>query len=101
MIRGSSQFIDLTTSSEVIDALGGTSAAAELASQGAPGGVCSLPSVSNWRRAGRLPSYTFLLFTVELNARGYRAPSMLWGIAPACAAGAEPGETAAGDGALS
>jgi hypothetical protein len=100
VIRSPAQFIDLATASEVIDALGGTSAAAALASQGAPGGFCSLPSVSNWRSSGRLPSYTFLLFTVALNARGYRAPSMLWSIAPVPDP-ATTEETAAGDGGLS
>ena len=100
-IRSPSEFIDLETSSEVIDALGGTSAAAALASPGAPGGVCSLPSVSNWRVSGRLPPYTFLLFTTALNGRGYRAPSMLWGIAPVLDPGAVTAEeTAAGDGAV-
>lgn len=100
MIRGSAQFTDLATSSEVIDALGGTAATAALASPGAPRGVCSLQSVTNWRSAGRLPAYTFLLFTTALNARGYRAPSMLWGIAPVGGAATRSEETA-GDGASS
>src|SRR4051794_6965420 len=100
-IRDSSQFTDLTTSSEVIDALGGTSAAATLASRGAPGGFCSLPSVSNWRSAGRIPPYTFLLFTTELIARGYRASPMLWSIAPTARVEPRETSTAAGDGAAS
>jgi hypothetical protein len=82
MIRAHEPFRELTTSSEVIDAVGGTAAAAALAATASPTGICSLPSVSNWRSSGRLPPYTFLVFTNELATRGFRASSMLWGIAP-------------------
>lgn len=63
----------LQTSDEVIDALGGTTAAAKL--------VGKLPqSINNSRRSGRLPADTFLIFSEALKARSKRAPTSLWGI---------------------
>lgn len=63
----------LKTSDEVIDALGGTARVAELTHR--------LPqSVSNWRKAGRLPSDTFLIISGALKSKGMAAPPSLWGI---------------------
>lgn len=67
----------LLTASDVIDAVGGTAAAAALTHQR------SLSNVSNWRATNRLPPKTYLQFSAELSARGLSASPTLWGIAPA------------------
>lgn len=76
VIRTDPETVELTTASAVIDAVGGTGAAQKLARKKTP------QVVVNWRASGRLPADTFLIFQTELKARGYTAPSMLWGIAP-------------------
>jgi len=81
MIRRSSELKVLGTSGEVIDALGGTSNTARIAASVSPSG-CSPQRVTNWRGSGRLAPFTFLIFTDELTARGFRAPPELWGIKP-------------------
>ena len=63
----------LTTADGVIDAVGGTAAAATLTGS-------SQQSVSNWRSNGRLAPPTFLIFIAELASRGMTAPPSLWGI---------------------
>lgn len=63
----------LHSADDVIDAVGGTSAAARLAR-------ASIASVSNWRNAGRLPPRTFLIFRRALAVIGAAAPAALWGI---------------------
>lgn len=63
----------LNTASEVIDAVGGTAAAARLTG-------ASMGSVTNWRAAGRMPATYFLVFQLALAEQGFAAPSMLWGI---------------------
>jgi hypothetical protein len=83
MVIRSGPLLDLTTASEVIDALGGTAKTATLAAPFSPKRTCSLQSVTNWRSNGRLAPYTFLIFKTELEARGFSAPPMLWSIAPA------------------
>lgn len=65
----------LGTAGAVIDALGGTGAAARLAN-------ASISSVSNWRRNGFLHPRTFLIFTATLEAIGASAPPALWRIDP-------------------
>ena len=85
VIRTSDDLAELATASEVIDALGGTAAAAALAARVYQSVKPSLSAVSNWRKAGRLPAATFLVFTTELAGRGYRASPTLWSIAPASA----------------
>jgi hypothetical protein len=77
MIRSSTDLKELTTASAVIDAVGGTVAAQKLTQRR------FMQSISNWRSSGRLPPDTFLIFSEELVARGFRAPSTLWGITPA------------------
>lgn len=64
---------NLGTSSEVIDALGGTSATARLTGR-------KPQHVTNWRASGRLPADTFLIVKKELKAIGHDAPPSLWGI---------------------
>lgn len=61
----------LETTDAVIDAVGGTSAAAGLFG-------FDPRRVSNWRKAGRFPPETFLVLTAALRAIGKTAPSTLW-----------------------
>jgi hypothetical protein len=63
--------MNITTVDDVIDALGGTAAIAEMTS--------ALPTaVYNWRAAGKFPTDTYLLIQDELRARGRVAPDHLW-----------------------
>jgi len=63
----------LTTTTAVMDALGGNLAVAEITS--------SKPkAVSNWRRASTFPSNTYLALTEALLAKGKTAPASLWGM---------------------
>lgn len=64
----------LKTAGEVIDALGGTQATANLTGRKAQ-------HVTNWRASGRLPASTFLVLSKELEERGKSAPPSVWGIA--------------------
>lgn len=65
----------LHTAGEVLDALGGGSAAARL--------VQSSPqSMTNARASNRLPYSSFLIFSGELARRGLQARPELWGIKP-------------------
>ena len=59
---------------EIILGLGGTVVVAKLA------GV--VPSaVSNWRRLGRFPARTYILFSGRLAGMKKSAPGYLWGLA--------------------
>jgi hypothetical protein len=61
------------TSGDVIDALGGTSAVADLTG--------SKPSaVSNWRTFGAFPPKTYLVLIEALAAAKHEAPASLWGM---------------------
>jgi len=62
----------LTTVDEVIEALGGTAAAASLA------GV-SAPAVSNWRERGKIASDKFLLIREALAASGREVDGSVFG----------------------
>ena len=64
----------LKTASDVIDALGGTPATANLTGRRAQ-------HVTNWRATGQLPANTFLVISKELEARDQSAPASLWGMA--------------------
>ena len=64
---------NLKSADEVIDALGGTVATADLTGRKAQ-------HVSNWRASGRLPANTFLVISKELSERGKNAPPSIWGI---------------------
>lgn len=63
---------DLQTAGEVIDALGGTTATAEITGRKAQ-------HVSNWRASHRLPANTFFILRDELAKAGKTARPELWG----------------------
>jgi len=64
---------ELSTTSEVLDALGGNVAVAELTG--------SKPkAVWNWRGFETFPSNTYVAMTEALLAKGKTAPSSLWGM---------------------
>lgn len=65
----------LTTTSQVIDALGGNKAVEALTG-------CSPQVVSNWRRFDTFPASKFVLMTSALAAVGKHAPASLWGMSP-------------------
>lgn len=64
----------LSTISEVIDALDGPSAIARLTKR-------TPQAVTNWRAEGRMPAKLYLVMTDALRSRGKRAPADLWGLA--------------------
>lgn len=63
----------LKTVDEVIDAVGGTGAAARLTDK-------KPQHVSNWRSEKRIAAETYLIFKDELANRNLKASSVLWGI---------------------
>jgi len=64
---------ELSTTSEVMDALGGNLAVAELTG--------SKPkAVWNWRGFETFPSNTYVAMTEALLAKGKTAPASLWGM---------------------
>lgn len=63
----------LSTVDEVIEAVGGTAAAAGIA------GV-SPPAVSNWRGRGRIPSEKFMIFAAALRGLGKEASPDVFGM---------------------
>lgn len=69
----------LATVDDIIDAVGGTRAAASLA------GV-TLPAVSNWRERRRIPSEKFMIFAEALREVGKEAPPELFGFKSAAEA---------------
>lgn len=64
---------ELATTSEVMDALGGNAAVAELTGS-------TLKAVWNWRGFETFPSNTYVAMTDALRARGKTAPASLWGM---------------------
>lgn len=62
---------ELVTTSEVIDALGGTTRVARLTGR-------KLAAVSNWRDKASFPPATFLVMQHELRDVGASAPVSLW-----------------------
>ena len=63
----------LTTTSAVIEALGGYLAVSEITG--------SKPkAVSNWPRFETFPAKTYVALTSALSARGMTAPPSLWGM---------------------
>lgn len=65
----------LETVDQVLDALGGSTAAAALAGRNA-----KVAHASNWRAAGRMPPRTLLIFRARLAELGLTAPAALWGV---------------------
>lgn len=70
----------LSSASEVMDALGGNGAVAELTGS-------TNKAVWNWRASGSFPSNTYVVLTDALRAIGKTAPDSLWGMK---AANSEP-----------
>jgi hypothetical protein len=64
---------ELVTTNAVIDALGGTAAAAWLTRRGQS-------AASNWRQASRFPPSTYLAMHSALAEKGLSAPAWLWGM---------------------
>lgn len=58
---------------EVIDALGGIHAVAELTGR-------KYAAVHNWHASGRFPPNTYVTLTSALAAQGKTAPAALWGM---------------------
>lgn len=69
----------LSTTIEVMDALGGTSAVAKLTGR-------TYAAAFNWRKAKRFPTNTFLVINSALAKKGKSAPKMLWRMPEAVAA---------------
>jgi hypothetical protein len=63
----------LSTTVEVIEALGGTTAVAALTGR-------TYPAAFNWRGATRFPANTYITITRALEAKGKTAPPSLWGM---------------------
>ena len=70
--REYSQFV-LKTVEAIIEALGGSSAAAELAGVG-------MSAVSNWKSRGTIPAELFVVFSRVLERHGNRADPSLFGM---------------------
>lgn len=66
----------LTSAAEVMDALGGTAAVAELTNR-------KISAVSNWRAFKKFPANTYVTMKDALAAKGKQAPDSLWGMADA------------------
>jgi hypothetical protein len=64
---------ELTTTSDVMDALGGNLAVAELTQS-------TVKAVWNWRGFETFPSNTYVAMTEALLAKGKSAPASLWGM---------------------
>lgn len=63
----------LTTTSAVMDELGGNQAVAELTGS-------TVKAVWNWRNSDTFPSNTYVALTSALLAKGKTAPATLWGM---------------------
>lgn len=67
---------NLTSAVEVIDALGGTSAVADLTHR-------KYTAAFNWRSFNAFPPNTYIVMTGALAAIGKTAPASLWGMVAA------------------
>lgn len=67
---------NLTTTGEVIDALGGNAVVAEMTK------AKNKNVIYNWRAAGKFPANTYILFQSELRHRNLTAPDRLWAMRP-------------------
>jgi hypothetical protein len=72
----------LISTKDVIDALGGISAVADLTGR-------KYSAASNWPNFTKFPANTYLVLTRALAARGLRAPASLWGMIEASATPSE------------
>lgn len=64
---------ELSTTSQVLDALGGNGAVAEITGS-------TTKAVWNWRGFNTFPSNTYVAMTEALLAKGKTAPASLWGM---------------------
>jgi hypothetical protein len=64
---------EFTTTSTVIDALGGNTAVADLTGS-------NPKAVWNWRGFTTFPSNTYVVMIAALEAKGMSAPASLWGM---------------------
>ena len=64
---------ELSTTGEVIDALGGVPAVSELTGS-------TYKAVFNWKGFDNFPSKTYLVMTGALASKGKTAPASLWGM---------------------
>lgn len=64
---------ELSTTSDVLDALGGNAAVADLTGSKAK-------AVWNWRKFETFPSNTYVAMKQALLAKGKTAPASLWGM---------------------
>ena len=62
---------ELETTAEVMEALGGINAVAEITGQ-------KYKAAANWKAFEAFPSRTYLVMTQELARKGLRAPASLW-----------------------
>lgn len=67
---------ELTTTAEVMEALGGIAPVAELTGR-KYGAAC------NWKGFAKFPADTFVVLQDALRERGLTAPASLWGMVPA------------------
>lgn len=65
--------LEISSTSEVMDALGGNGAVAELTGS-------KNKAVWNWRGSETFPSNTYVVMTEALRAIGKTAPASLWGM---------------------
>ena len=67
---------ELSTTAEVIDALGGISAVARLTSR-------KYSAAFNWKNFVKFPADTYVVMQAALGAAGCAAPASLWGMVAA------------------
>jgi hypothetical protein len=84
--RGMDASSDLTTTAEVMAALGGTTAVARLTNR-------KVTAASNWQSFDKFPANTFVVMTEALRRIGRSAPPSLWGMVERCP---EPASTSTG-----
>ena len=68
--------VELRSTSEVMDVLGGNGAVAEMTGRTAK-------AVSNWRKFSSFPSNTFVILKSALALKGQIAPDALWSMTEA------------------
>lgn len=73
VIRKNRKPLELLTVDQVVDALGGTVAVADLTGK-------KPQQISLARKSGRLPTDTFLIMGEQLRQSGFQAPPRLWGM---------------------
>lgn len=65
--------VELSTTAEVMEALGGISAVMQLTSS-------KYNAVHNWQSFPKFPSNTYVAMTNALREKGFHAPASLWGM---------------------